>query len=79
MNANNRNAGGSLLDNRQQALVVRGVGLIQSVDDLGNVLVESSGGVPIFIRDVGRVTIGAAPQTGFFGVNETSAGPKESC
>ncbi len=40
VNANNRNAGGSLLDNRQQALVVRGVGLIQSVDDLGNVLVH---------------------------------------
>ncbi len=74
VNANNRNAGGSLLDNRQQALVVRGVGLIQSVDDLGNVLVTSAGGVPIFIRDIGRVTIGAAPQTGFFGVNETSGG-----
>jgi heavy metal efflux system protein len=74
VNANNRNAGGSLLDNGQQALVVRGVGLIQSVEDLGNVLVESSGGVPIFIRDIGRVTIGAAPQTGIFGVNETSGG-----
>ncbi len=74
VNANNRNAGGSLLDNRQQALVVRGVGLIQSVDDLGNVLVTSSAGVPTFIRDVGRVTIGAAPQTGILGVNETSGG-----
>jgi heavy metal efflux system protein len=74
VNANNRNAGGSLLDNRQQALVVRGVGLIQSADDLGNIPVESSGIVPIFIRDIGRVTIGAAPQTGIFGVNETSGG-----
>jgi heavy metal efflux system protein len=74
VNANNRNAGGSLLDNRQQALVVRGVGLIQSADDLGNIPVESSGIVPIFIRAIGRVTIGAAPQTGIFGVNETSGG-----
>lgn len=74
VNANNRNAGGSLLDNRQQALVVRGVGLIQTVDDLENVLLRSSGGVPIFVRDIGRVTIGAAPQTGIFGVNEKSGG-----
>jgi cobalt-zinc-cadmium resistance protein CzcA len=74
VNANNRNAGGSLLDNRQQALVVRGIGLYQSVDDLANTLVHSSGGVPIFVRDIGRVTTGAAPQTGIFGVNGESGG-----
>jgi cobalt-zinc-cadmium resistance protein CzcA len=74
VNANNRNAGGSLLDNRQQALVVRGVGLIRSVDDLGAIIVKSSGGVPIFVRDLGRVTIGGAPQTGIFGVNQVSGG-----
>jgi cobalt-zinc-cadmium resistance protein CzcA len=74
VDANNRNAGGSLLDNRQQSLVVRGMGQIRSVDDLGNILVKSSGGVPIFTRDLGCVTVGAAPQTGIFGINETSGG-----
>jgi len=74
INANNRNAGGALLDNRQQSMVVRGVGLIQAVEDIENTVVKSADGVPVFVRDIGRVTIGPAPQTGIFGVNETSRG-----
>src|SRR5262245_27309367 len=74
LNANSRNAGGSLLDNREQALVIRGMGLIQSVDDINDIVIKASGGTPVFIRDVACVTIGAAPQTGIFGVNEASGG-----
>src|SRR5207248_774094 len=39
VDSNNQNAGGALLDNRQQGLVVRGVGLIQSIADIENVVV----------------------------------------
>jgi heavy metal efflux system protein len=74
LNANSRNAGGSLLDNREQALVIRGMGLIQSVEDINDIVIKSTGGVPVFIRDVACVTIGAAPQTGIFGVNEAAGG-----
>ncbi|HEY8462211.1 MAG TPA: CusA/CzcA family heavy metal efflux RND transporter [Blastocatellia bacterium] len=70
--ANNQNAGGAQLDNRQQSLVVRGVGLIQSVSDVENIVLDAVDGVPIFVRDIGRVTLGAAPQTGVFGVNDQS-------
>ena len=70
VDSNNQNAGGALLDNRQQSVVVRGVGLIQSVADIENVVVSSSGGVPIFVRDVGRVEIGAAPRTGIFAIGD---------
>jgi heavy metal efflux system protein len=70
--ANNQNAGGAQLDNRQQSLVVRGVGLIQSVDDVENIVLDASNGVPVFVRDVGQVTLGAAPQTGIFGINDES-------
>ncbi|MCW5969350.1 MAG: efflux RND transporter permease subunit [Blastocatellales bacterium] len=70
INANNRNAGGALLDNRQQSLVVRGVGLIRSVQDIENTVLDSSQGAPILIRDIGRVALGAAPQTGIFGIND---------
>src|SRR6266851_5795020 len=52
VDSNNQNAGGALLDNRQQGLVVRGVGLIQSVSDVENVVLTASGGVPVFVRDV---------------------------
>jgi cobalt-zinc-cadmium resistance protein CzcA len=72
VSANNQNAGGAQLDNRQQSLVVRGVGLIQSVGDVENIVLDASNGVPVFVRDVGRVTLGAAPQTGVFGVNDQS-------
>jgi cobalt-zinc-cadmium resistance protein CzcA len=74
VSANNRNAGGALIDNNQQSLVVRGVGLIQHIADIENVVVAASGGVPIFVRDLGRVRIGAALQTGIFGLNDKSGG-----
>ncbi|MGE0824645.1 MAG: efflux RND transporter permease subunit [Candidatus Binatia bacterium] len=74
VDANNRNTGGAQLDNQQQAMVVRGVGLIQSVADIETVVVTEAAGVPIFVRDLGTVHIGAAPQTGIFGLGKTSGG-----
>src|SRR5215468_8016572 len=70
VDANNQNAGGALLDNGQQSMAVRGVGLIQSVDDIRNVVVSSSGDVPVYVRDVGRVQIGSAPRTGIFALGD---------
>jgi cobalt-zinc-cadmium resistance protein CzcA len=72
--ANNRNAGGALLDNREQSMVVRGVGLLRSAEDIGNVVLNAPHGVPVFVRDVGRVSIGPAPQTGIFGLDSKSGG-----
>jgi len=69
VDSNNENAGGALLDNRQQGLVVRGVGLIQSLAEIESVVVSAAGGVPVFVRDVGRVRIGDAPRTGIFAVD----------
>ena len=67
---NNRNAGGALVSNGQQAMVVRGVGLIQSVPDVQNIALKAKDGVPVLLRDIGRVSIGAAPRTGIFGLND---------
>src|SRR5262245_26533165 len=72
VDANNQNAGGALLDNRQQSMVIRGVGLIENVSDIEDIVVSEVNGVPIFVRDLGRVCIGAAPQTGIFGIGRTS-------
>ncbi len=72
VDANNQNAGGAMLDNRQQSMVIRGVGLVRSTTDIENILVTEVKGVPVFIRDVGKVKIGAAPQTGIFGINDDS-------
>src|SRR5438445_2421971 len=70
VDSNNQNAGGALLDNQQQGLVVRGVGLIQSVSDIENVVVAAANGVPVFVRDVGQVHIGSAPRTGIFAIGD---------
>jgi cobalt-zinc-cadmium resistance protein CzcA len=72
--ANNRNAGGALLDNKQQSMVIRGVGLIRSNEDIENIVLSAKGGTPVYVRDIGRVKVGAAPPTGVFGVSEKSGG-----
>ena len=74
VNANNQNAGGALLDNRQQSMVVRGVGLIQSVSDIENIVVTAVNGTPVYIKDIGAVKLGSAPPTGIFGIGEDTGG-----
>ncbi len=72
--ANNRNSGGSLLRSGQQDLVVRGVGMLRSTADIENVVVASVRGTPVFMRDVGRVRLAAAPRSGIFGLNRKTGG-----
>lgn len=74
IDANNQNAGGALLDNHQQAMVIRGVGQVKALSDVENIVVSASRGVPIFVRDVARVKFGAPLPTGIFGVNDKTNG-----
>lgn len=74
LQANNRNAGGALLSTGQQALVVRGVGRIRSLEDIENIVLTVSQGTPVLVRNIGRVRIGSALPTGVFGVNERAGG-----
>lgn len=71
---NNANAGGGVIDNGQQAIAVRSVGQLQSAEDIASTLVGVDDGVPIFVRDVATVRIGAAPPTGIFGIDATQGG-----
>jgi cobalt-zinc-cadmium resistance protein CzcA len=72
--ANNSNAGGAMLDNKQQSMVIRGVGLIRNNADIENIVVTEAEGVPVFVKDVGSVTVTAAPQTGIFGLGPDTGG-----
>jgi cobalt-zinc-cadmium resistance protein CzcA len=65
--ANNANAGGGFYSQGGQFYYVRGIGLVRSTDDIGNIVVGSNKGVPIRVRDIGEVTIGHAPRLGEFG------------
>jgi cobalt-zinc-cadmium resistance protein CzcA len=66
----NSNAGGGLLPSGEQQFVVRGVGLLKSIDDIKQVVVTINNGVPIRIGDVARVEIGNAPRLGMFQFND---------
>ena len=47
--------------------VVRGVGLVQDLDDLGNIVVRSDGGAPVYLRDVGTLKYGNLERKGIMG------------
>src|SRR5258708_4933966 len=63
LRANNRNAGGALLNTDQQSMVIRGVGRIRGVTDIENIVLTAARVVPALLRDVVTVRIGAALQT----------------
>src|SRR5579864_2615647 len=67
LSANNSNAGGGFYSQGGQFYYVRGIGLVQTTEDIGNVVVGSNNGVPLHVRDVGEVRIGYAPRLGEFG------------
>ena len=65
--ANNANAGGGFYSQGGQFYYVRGVGRLETLDDIGNVVLAVHDGVPVLIKDVGRAVIGIAPRLGEFG------------
>ena len=64
---NNSNAGGSYIPDGQYALVVRGLGLIQSAHDIENIVVAAQKGTPVRVRDIAMVEIGAGLRLGRLG------------
>src|SRR6266849_1234346 len=56
----NLNVGGNVLDSNGAWLIVRGVGLIQSVDDVKQIMVGASSGVPIYVEQDAGVHLGDA-------------------
>ncbi|HXX84100.1 MAG TPA: CusA/CzcA family heavy metal efflux RND transporter [Casimicrobiaceae bacterium] len=70
--ANNANAGGSVLNRGEQGLVVRGVGLVRGLDDLGNIVVSQKNGVPVLVKDLGTVTLGHQERHGILGKDDQS-------
>jgi cobalt-zinc-cadmium resistance protein CzcA len=68
--ANNGNGGGGFYSEGGQFYYVRGLGRIQSMDDIGNVVVAVHNGIPVLVKDVGEVTLGIAPRLGQFGIGK---------
>jgi cobalt-zinc-cadmium resistance protein CzcA len=70
INANNASGGGSVIDRGEQSYVVRGVGLLHSLDDMGNVVVSSKNGVPVLVKDLGRLAYGNVERRGILGKDD---------
>ncbi|NVN87783.1 MAG: efflux RND transporter permease subunit [Rhodopseudomonas sp.] len=66
----NINVGGNTVDIGAQSAVVRGVGLIRSIDDLASTMVSQSGGNPVLVKDIATVTIGEKPRLGIAGIDQ---------
>src|SRR5438477_7174695 len=63
----NANAGGSFLEQGEQQYLIRGIGMLRSSDDIGDIVVAEHGGTPLLIRDLAQVATGAVPRQGLVG------------
>lgn len=61
---NNANAGGSILEKDEEKYIVRGIGLIETLHDIENIVVKETGGTPVYVRDVAKVKFGHAVRHG---------------
>ena len=67
LNNNNSNAGGSMINVGDVSYVVRGVGLVQNLEDLGDIVVKNDDGIPVFLRDLGEPKYGNLERKGILG------------
>src|SRR5262245_18517861 len=61
------NAGGSYVEKGEQQYLIRGIGLLKSADDIGNLVVTERGGTPLLVKDIAAVATGAVPRQGISG------------
>ncbi|MBD8349641.1 MULTISPECIES: efflux RND transporter permease subunit [unclassified Dysgonomonas] len=66
----NINVGGDIIQKGSQAFVVRGVGLLESVEDIENILIEVKGGTPIRVKQVASVNVSSKPRLGQVGLDD---------
>lgn len=75
---NNSNVGGSILNRGDLGYVVRGIGQVTSLDDLGKIVVSSEKGVPIFLNDIGKIKFGNLERKGVLGYSDRTREYSES-
>ena len=74
---NNANSGGGKLPHYDEQYLIRGVGLIQGVEDIEDIVLKESGGIPVHVHDVAKVHVGRAVRSGAViknGVTESVGG-----
>ncbi|HXE32153.1 MAG TPA: CusA/CzcA family heavy metal efflux RND transporter [Terriglobales bacterium] len=72
LSANNGNTGGGFYSQGGQFYYVRALGLVKDTQDIGDIVVASVNGAPVFVHDVAQITIGHAPRLGEFGFDHNN-------
>jgi len=67
---NNINAGGSIVSRGDLGYVIRGIGLIKGLEDLGNIVVKTVDGVPVYLNDIGKLKYGNLERKGVLGFTD---------
>src|SRR5579862_9135096 len=67
INNNNTNAGGGRVSRGDQSYVIRGVGLMRNLADIGSTVVAQVKGAPVLVRDLGRTTLSHQEREGILG------------
>lgn len=75
---NNVSAGGSMLPRGNLAYVIRGIGLVKDLNDLGKIVVKTQNGVPVFLNDVGTLKYGNLERKGILGYTDRKRNYSES-
>ncbi|MEW6512025.1 MAG: CusA/CzcA family heavy metal efflux RND transporter [Bacteroidota bacterium] len=61
---NNANAAGGYIEHKQEQYLIVGIGIAKTREEIGDIIVRSEGGTPIYVRNVAEVGIGAAIRQG---------------
>ena len=69
LGANNRNAGGGFLVRGPEEYLIRGIGFVEHLSDLGGVIITTRGGSPVYVRNVATVAFGAEVRRGTVTMN----------
>lgn len=67
---NNVNAGGSMLSRGDLSYVIRGIGLIKDLEDLGRIVIKTANGVPVYLNDIGKLKYGSLERKGVLGFTD---------
>jgi cobalt-zinc-cadmium resistance protein CzcA len=63
----NINVGGDMIFQNDQAFVVRGIGLLNDIEEIKNIVIQNNNGVPLLVKDIGTVEISNVPRLGWVG------------
>ncbi|GAB6394305.1 MAG: cation efflux system protein [Bacteroidales bacterium] len=64
---NNVNAGGSMISRGDLSYVIRGIGLVKDLNDLGDIVIKTRNGVPVYLKDIGNLRYGNLERKGVLG------------